>query len=73
MNYSEITKVFNDTSIFDLWRIRCVISTMMEESDKICQVKIQLTPDMAISYFDAKENRLIEATVIKINRTQVLV
>jgi transcription termination factor Rho len=73
MNYSEIIDELNKASLFDLFRLNVAIDKQLDNPEKLNRIKNQLKIDQNISYFDIGENRLIEAKVIKIKRTQVLV
>ena len=69
----EIIKHLEDLSLFELWRLQCVISQLLEDPNKINLIKMALRTGMGISYFDGRENREIQATVIEIRKTKVLV
>ncbi len=73
MNYTEIVEALNKASLFDLFRLNAAINTQLENPDKLNRIKNQLKVNQEISYFDKNDNRLIEATIIKIKRTRVLV
>lgn len=45
---------------------------MLEDPSRNQAIKNQLRVGMQISYFDPNENRLLDATIIQIKRTQVL-
>lgn len=73
MDFNKIIQELENASIFDLHRLDCAMSKMMEDPNKIAVVKKQLKVNMPVSYFDKEENRLVCATVLEIKRTRVLV
>ena len=73
MNFNEIINELEKATIFDLHRLRCAISKLIDSPERLDAVKRSLTVGMQIRYFDFEENRDIEATILTIKRTKVLV
>jgi len=73
MDFSKIAEDLKQESLFDLYRLRATIDHLLENPRRIEEIKRNLKPGQAVSYFDENENRLVEATVIKLNRTRLLV
>jgi transcription termination factor Rho len=73
MDYTFIIDELRAASLFDLFRLRAALSQQLEDPQRIDQVRRRLRPGMPISYFDEAQNRLIEATVIELRRTRLLV
>jgi hypothetical protein len=73
MDYTFIISELRSASLFDLYRLRAALSQQLEESVRIEQVRSRLRPGMPISYFDEAQNPLIEAIVIELHRTRLLV
>jgi hypothetical protein len=73
MDYSKIIEELNKASSFDLYRLRVAITQQLENPDRLSEIKRCLKPGKKISYFDETENRLIEAHVLKIMRTRLLI
>ncbi len=73
MDYSKIIEELKQASLFDLYRLSVAINQQMENPRRISEIKKCLKPGQIISYFDDTENRLIEAKVIKLMRTRLLV
>ena len=73
MDYSRIIEDLQQASLFDLYRLRVAISHQLENPQPVREIKSQLKPGQAITYFDGTENRLIKAKVIKLKRTRLLV
>jgi len=73
MDYSRIIEDLNQASLFDLYRLRIAIDHLLENPQRVAEIKKHLKPDQIIHYFDPTANRLIEATVIELKRTQILV
>lgn len=73
MDYTFIISELRSASLFDLFRLRAALTQQLEEPERIEQVRSRLRPGMLVSYFDEAQNRLIEATVIELHRTRLLV
>jgi len=73
MDYNHLASELEKASLFDLWRLNCVIRNLLENPQKLDAIKKNLHKDQKISYFESAENRLVEATVIRIKQKQVLV
>lgn len=73
MDFSRIIEELKKASSFDLYRLKAAINQQLENPDRLSEIKRSLRPGQNISYFDETENRLIEANVIKIMRTRLLV
>jgi hypothetical protein len=73
MDYSTILEELNKASAFDLYRLRVAIDRQLESPQRLDEIKSCLQPGQKITYFSQRENRDIEATVLKIRRTRVLV
>ncbi|MEA3341551.1 MAG: hypothetical protein U9R15_16425 [Chloroflexota bacterium] len=73
MDYSRIIEELQQASSFDLYRLRVAINQQLESPQRIKEIKSRLKPGQTITYFDSAENRLIEAKVIKLKRTRLLV
>ena len=73
MDYSMILKELNKASLFDLFRIQAAIDQQLDNPARIKEVKRLLKPGMEISYFDSTENRLIDAIIISLRQSRLLV
>ncbi len=73
MNYSEIIEELETASTFDLYRLQVAIGHLLEEPKRLKAIKRRLKPGQEITYFDRGENRLVEARVIKLKQTRLLV
>ena len=76
VNKMDISKILDDlgrVSPFEQYRIKVMIQQQLESPKNIQKIKKYLKPNQEITYFDESENRLIEAIVIKLNRTRLLV
>ena len=73
MDYTFIIDELRSASLFDLYRLRAALSQQLEDPQRIDQVRRRLRPGMLISYFDEAQNRLIEASVLELHRTRLLV
>ena len=73
MNYSNILEELNSASLFDLYRLQQAIRRSLEDPVRIGKIKGSLKVGQDIEYFDADENRLIEANIVELKRTRALV
>ena len=73
MNYSQILEALSKASLFELYRLQQAIRRSLEDPARIRQIKNSLRVGQDIEYFEAEENRLIEATIIELKRTKALV
>lgn len=73
MNYSEIMSELEQASLFDIYRLKVAMSAFLEQPEKIRALKQQLRVGMHISYFSFKSNKLVDAVIEEIQRTNVYV
>ena len=73
MNYSEILEELNNASLFELYRLQQAIRRSLEDPARIREIKDSLKVGQEIEYFDAEENRLVEARIVELKRTRALV
>ncbi len=73
MDYSKIIQELQQATLFDLYRLNIAIGQQMDNPQRIDEVKNRLKPGQTIRYFNSTENRLVEATVLKLKRTQLSV
>lgn len=63
----------NNASLFELYRLEQAIRRNLEDPVRIRKIKDSLKVGQAIEYFETDENRLIEARIVELKRTRVLV
>jgi hypothetical protein len=73
MDYDRIVAELKDASAFDLYRLQFLINHELENPRRIQEIKSRLRPGQNITYLDWTENRLIEAEVVRLKQTRVLV
>ena len=73
MDYSKIMEEVKDASLFEIYRLSVAINQQLEDPKRISEIKRHLRTGQIISYFDAAENRAVEAEIIKLKRTRLLV
>ena len=73
MDYTSIIEQLRVASLFDLFRLRAALTMHLEDPGRIEQLRARLRPGMPVSYFDEAQNRLVEASVIELRRTRLLV
>jgi len=73
MDYSRFMSELDTVSLFDLYRLDVAIRKEMENPRRIEAVRSVIGKGDTITYFEGSENRLIQAEVIEVRRTRVLV
>lgn len=73
MNYSEILHEIGNASLFDIYRLKVAMTALLEQPEKIDAIKNNLKIGMHISYFSARSNKLVDAVIEEIQRTNVYV
>lgn len=73
MNYSKILDELNNASLFELYRLNQAIRHSLEDPVRIKNIKKSLKVGQHIEYFIAEENRLVEASIVELKRTRLLV
>jgi hypothetical protein len=73
MNYCKILEELNNASLFELYRLQQAIRRNLEDPARIRKIKDSLKVAQDIEYFDAEENRLIQARIVELKRTRALV
>lgn len=73
MDYSKIFEELKKASSFDLYRLKVAINQQLDDPARLSEIKRNLKPGQKICYFDETENRLIDAEVIEVMRTRLLV
>jgi hypothetical protein len=73
MQYNDVAENIENFSLFELWRIYCTISNALENNHKINVIRKMLQPDMNVAYFSKSDNTMIEAIVVRVNKTRALV
>ncbi len=73
MDYTKLFAEIKKASLFDLFRISTVIYNEIDNPEKVKEIKRRLKPGMSISYYEPGENRLIDAVIIELRRTRLLV
>ncbi len=73
MDYSKLIEELKQASLFDLHRLHVAIGQQLENPQRIKEIKNRLRLGQIVSYFDWRENRLIDAEIIKFKRTNVSV
>lgn len=73
MDYTSILQELNKASLFDLHRLQSAIYQELLNPKRIEQIKARLKVGQTISYFDSTSNDLVDAVILKIQRTRCLV
>jgi hypothetical protein len=73
MDYSRFMAELEDASLFDLYRLKVAICKELDDPKRTEAVRRLIQAGETVSYFDSRENRLVQAEVIEIRRTRVVV
>src|SRR4051812_10269770 len=73
MDSAALLEQLSSASLFELYRIHAAIYQMIDDPACFAEVKARLQPGMKITYFDPSQNRLVEAAVVSLHRSRVLV
>ncbi|MDD2759114.1 MAG: hypothetical protein PHH11_02345 [Methylomonas sp.] len=73
VNYSEVVKMLDTASAFDLYRLNVAIQYMLDDPRRILGIKRVLRIGQEIEYFDETHNTPIKAILLECNKTKVLV
>ncbi len=73
MEYAEMLEQLEKASLFDVYRLHAAMNMMMEDPQRLAQVREQLVPGQEVSYFNWQENRFIQAKILELKRTRVFV
>lgn len=71
MNYSTILHELGNASLFDIYRLRIAMDSLLNHPEKLDAIKNQLRKGMTVSYFCSRLNKLSEAVIEEIHRTHV--
>jgi hypothetical protein len=70
---SDVLQQIRDASGFDLYRISEAINRLLDDPEKIQAAKRQVHPGDEIEYFEASQNRMVKARLVKFQRTRAWV
>jgi hypothetical protein len=73
MDYTQILNELREASLFDLYRLKVAINHQLDNPSRIQKIKMNLKLGQEITYFDEEENKLVEAKIISLHRTRLLV
>ena len=69
----DAISILDELSLHDLFRLESYLYSKVDDSEMVRQVKRQISVGDQIQYFDKEENRLMDAIVLNIKRTRLLV
>jgi hypothetical protein len=70
MNYAEVLAALDEASLFQLYRLNAAINNQLDDPKRVRAVKQALRVGQTVRWFDSVDNRLQEATLLRINRTR---
>lgn len=73
MNYSEITKALDGATGFDLFRLHAAIGRMLDDPQRVVEVKRAVWVGQEIEYFDVDSNRPLMGRLVEFRRTRVVI
>jgi len=72
MNYANIIQELDNASSFDIFRLSIALNHEIESYERILEIKSKLIVGQNVDWFNATNNRLEKAVVIKCNKSRVL-
>ena len=73
MNFSDVLKVLNQASAFELYRMRAAINRVLDEPRWLQAIQSMLQVGQAIEYFDAQANKPRHGKLLELRRKQAVV
>lgn len=73
MNIQTIFQELQSASDFELFRLKIAIDKLLEDPERINNLRKKLVPNMPVEYFCHEQNKLISCTLLEIKRTKVTV
>ena len=73
MEYATILEKLQEISAFDLYRLHTAIGIMLDDPNRIFQIKKRIQPGDQVEYFEASTHRAVKARVLNFQRSRVLV
>lgn len=73
MDSDLIVEELNKAPLHDLYRIRILIDQLMDNPQKILEVRKRLYTGKEIEYYHDAEDRMIPARILRIKRTRIFV
>ncbi len=72
LDYTKLMEMLEQSSTFDLYRLYRAIDRELENPARTARIKKQLRIGMKLTYFCGRTNRLFDATVLELRRTNAL-
>lgn len=73
MNFSDVLKMLNQASAFELYRTRAAIDRVLDEPRWLLAIQSRLHIGQPIEYFDAQANSLRRGQVLELRRKQAVI
>jgi len=73
MNFSDVLKVLNQASAFELYRMRAAINRVLDEPRWLRAIQSRLQVGQTIEYFDAQANKPRHGKLLELRRKQAVV
>lgn len=73
MDYSTILSELNNASLFELFRLGAAIDAELQNPARLDALRRRLKVGQEFTYFEVRENRLVEAVITQIKSNRVLV
>lgn len=61
-----------NASLFEIYQTSVVLKKILGDPKRIAQIRSKLAPHQVVSYFNARTNQAIAATVVQLSNTKVL-
>ena len=73
MEINTLASQFQNLSLYELYRISVLLNQSLEDPERLAALRAQLRPGLKITYFDARENRLLSAEILELRQTRISV
>lgn len=73
MNFSDVLKVLNQASAFELYRMRAAIDRVLDEPRWLLAIQSRLHVGQPVEYFDAQANKSRRGQVLELRRKQAVI
>ena len=73
MDNLKMVETLKNASLFDLYRLRVLISKILEDPIRLDEIRMRLKVNQEVYYFEDISNREIKALVVNIGRSHVSV
>lgn len=73
MDYNQLLNQLNQAGLFELYRLKTAIDYELDNPERLTAFKQKLRLGMTLSYFEPKENRLIEGKLLEMRPKKAVI